>query len=258
MGDYYTYVLTVNSMPFYVGRGQGDRIKVHRWCAKKHPDCTHSACKFIRFIWEVGYDFEEQKIDENLDQEQANQAEKDLIKKGFDQGWNFVNKTDGGTGPNGYKWTQKQREQRAQFMLEDMKRDPERYNRFIYSHLGEKQSPELIEKRAKAIKEAWQDGPLRENQRQRMLNKWSDPDAKAKQKERFADPALRKKCGEANKGQTRKALTYHGFIAPDGTVYSPVHNLTLFCQEHGLQKSNMCLVDKGKQVAHKGWTKLPQ
>lgn len=215
--DYYCYILTVDNIPFYIGQGRGQRMQFHEWHAHGSKECSHSACMFIRAAEKLGHHIGRYKDSENMTREKSLQRESELIDIGHIKGWPLVNKPP--AGPKGRKWTQDEREYRTA-----------------------------------AITETWQDEGLREQQRKRQQERWSDPTEKTKQKERFADPAMRKKCGEANKGTTRKALTYPGFIAPDGTVYAPVHNLALFCKDHNLQKSNMCLVAAGKQQAHKGWT----
>ena len=53
-----------------------------------------------------------------------------------------------------------------------------------------------------------------------------------------------------------KAKRYAGFVAPDGTEYRDVHNLSAFCREHGLLVSKMAQVAAGKRKQHKGWRKV--
>ncbi len=50
------------------------------------------------------------------------------------------------------------------------------------------------------------------------------------------------------------ARTWHGFVAPDGTVYRNIHNLAAFCREHGLTLSHMIKVYRGRRNQHHGWT----
>lgn len=45
------------------------------------------------------------------------------------------------------------------------------------------------------------------------------------------------------------------FVAPDGTEYRNIPNLTAFCRENGLSASCMCRVHAGKEESHKGWRK---
>ncbi len=54
-----------------------------------------------------------------------------------------------------------------------------------------------------------------------------------------------------------RAKQYPGFVAPDGTTYRDVYNLTAFCREHGLMPSKMALVHSGERHHHRGWRRLP-
>lgn len=53
-----------------------------------------------------------------------------------------------------------------------------------------------------------------------------------------------------------KAKRYDGFVAPDGTEYRGVRNLSAFCREHGLLNSKMGQVATGKREQHKGWRRI--
>lgn len=53
-----------------------------------------------------------------------------------------------------------------------------------------------------------------------------------------------------------RAKHYPGFVAPDGTIYRDVYNLTAFCREHGLSPSKMVIVQSGKRQHHRGWRRL--
>lgn len=57
------------------------------------------------------------------------------------------------------------------------------------------------------------------------------------------------KIGKSN------AKNYLGFISPAGEIFSPVHNLSKFCDEHGLNLSCMTAVNNRKRIHHKGWIK---
>lgn len=48
--------------------------------------------------------------------------------------------------------------------------------------------------------------------------------------------------------------TYSGFIAPDGLEIGPIENLARFCRKHGLEKSHMVALYRGKLLSHSGWT----
>jgi len=44
------------------------------------------------------------------------------------------------------------------------------------------------------------------------------------------------------------------FLSPEGVVFV-VENLVSFCRDRGLDHSHMCAVHRGKEKAHKGWSK---
>ncbi len=48
--------------------------------------------------------------------------------------------------------------------------------------------------------------------------------------------------------------TYDGFIAPDGRPAGTITNLARFCREHGLDKTHMVAVMRGRICSHRGWT----
>lgn len=47
---------------------------------------------------------------------------------------------------------------------------------------------------------------------------------------------------------------YDGFIAPDGQLIGRIVNLAAFCRRHGLEKSHMLAVMRGRICSHHGWT----
>lgn len=53
-----------------------------------------------------------------------------------------------------------------------------------------------------------------------------------------------------------RAKTYPGFVAPDGTVHSPVTNLSAFAREHGLHGPAMFEVAHGKRTHYRQWRAL--
>lgn len=53
--------------------------------------------------------------------------------------------------------------------------------------------------------------------------------------------------------QARSSKTHSGLIAPDGTIYSSIHNLSAFCREHNLNYANVQLVLLGKRRHCLGW-----
>ena len=96
-----------------------------------------------------------------------------------------------------------------------------------------------------------------------------------KTKGRIASQSTREKLRQANLGENnpnyglkrspetrakmayKAAKTYPGVVSPDGVIYTSIHNLQKFCQDHGLDTSNMrmFLCDKKKSGLYKGWKK---
>lgn len=50
--------------------------------------------------------------------------------------------------------------------------------------------------------------------------------------------------------------TYPGLIAPDGTEYRNIKNLSAFCREHGLESKTMHSVANGKVPSSLGWRRI--
>ena len=48
--------------------------------------------------------------------------------------------------------------------------------------------------------------------------------------------------------------THEGFIDPDRRAVGPIRNLAAFCREHGLDKTHMTAVARGRILSHRGWT----
>jgi group I intron endonuclease len=62
------------------------------------------------------------------------------------------------------------------------------------------------------------------------------------------------KISASNMGNTYTAKTYNVIlIAPNGDEHGPIHNLSAFCREHGLDQGSISLVIAGKAKHHHGW-----
>jgi hypothetical protein len=81
------------------------------------------------------------------------------------------------------------------------------------------------------------------------------PESRQKLDAHLHSPAFREKQLQGAR-KSKNTKTYAGFISPDGTVYSPVRNLTAFCKEHRLKTTSMCDLVIGKSFQHKGWIRL--
>lgn len=55
-----------------------------------------------------------------------------------------------------------------------------------------------------------------------------------------------------------KAKHYKGFVAPDGTIYRDIYNLAEFCRNHNLNAGEMCALNNGKALSHRGWRLLKE
>lgn len=54
--------------------------------------------------------------------------------------------------------------------------------------------------------------------------------------------------------QREYVKTYNGFITPDGRSAGSITNLAAFCRLHGLDKTHMVAVARGRIYSHRGWT----
>jgi len=89
---YYVYILyDENGVPFYVGKGKGDRWLHHELDAKNCKEARNARLLHkIRQIWSLGYDIQKAKVLMNVSQSVAFNYEKVLIKI-------IGRKEDGGT-----------------------------------------------------------------------------------------------------------------------------------------------------------------
>ena len=102
-----------------------------------------------------------------------------------------------------------------------------------------RENPQYRKNLREAIIRASQDPVLRKRRSDRMKERLKDPEYKAKW---AAD---------------HNTKTYDGFIDPNGKVYRHVYNLTEFCQQHNIDRTNMLRVyyEEYGYKSCKGWTK---
>jgi hypothetical protein len=254
---FYVYALYRNDIPFYIGKGCNQRMDMHESCARNKTTCKHLTCRVIRKAWRTGEIITKAKLYENLTEEEAHGLEQETIALGHSVDWPLVNLTVGGEGASGYKWTSEQREMRRQIVLQEMEEQKERYERFKYANSGRVMSEDERKKRSESVRQGWSDPDLLEKQKEHGERLWNDAEYRAKHQASMHTPEVHEKLAYWKGKASPKTATYPGFIGPDGTVYENVHNLTHFCEQQGLQKSNMCLVAAGKQYEHKGWKRYP-
>lgn len=84
-----------------------------------------------------------------------------------------------------------------------------------------------------------------------VKEQWNDPEVRRKRTEGVRN--ARRTTQSRVKTAIASAKTYKGFVAPDGTIYQSIFNLTEFCRERNLDTSSMIKVGLGKRKTHKGW-----
>jgi hypothetical protein len=150
MNTFYVYALfRENGVPFYIGKGQGDRWLVHEYHARatKRRDAR---CSIIRRMQSAGRDVPKIKLHEGLTEATACAYEIALIAAiGRDNVGPLVNLTDGGEGKSGWVTSP---ETRAKIGAANRGRirTPEAIEKTAVKLRGRKLTPEHIEKVAAA------------------------------------------------------------------------------------------------------------
>jgi hypothetical protein len=105
---FYVYSLTdPEGKTFYIGKGNGQRIKAHRRDAKKFKHSNKYVERVINKIWSSDLDFSEKILFDNLTESEAFEAEIRLISEiGLD---NLCNFTAGGEGTTGMRHSEEAR-----------------------------------------------------------------------------------------------------------------------------------------------------
>ena len=65
----------------------------------------------------------------------------------------------------------------------------------------------------------------------------------------------RQKQSDGMRGRATAAKAWPGFLAPDGTAFTPVVNLAAFCRDHDLNAGYMYRVARGDKDYYRGWTR---
>jgi len=118
--------------------------------------------------------------------------------------------------------------------------------------LGKKQSPEHIKKRADAIRRGGKQKLKRLTEEQKAHL------SAINMGEKNPNWGLKREQSTKDMIANAVAKTWSGLISPDGTVYSPIKNLMLFCREHNLEYFSMVDVAKGKRAQYNGWRRYSQ
>ena len=108
MNNAYVYLLIDprNNLPFYVGKGHGNRCDFHVSEAKYYTKRKSLKLGKIRKLLSLGLLPIIKKVEENVSDEQALDFECLLIAEIRDLGIPLTNMTDGGDGAKGYKHTE--------------------------------------------------------------------------------------------------------------------------------------------------------
>jgi hypothetical protein len=102
----YTLVDPRSSLPFYVGKGSGERCNAHIVEAKYYVKRKSLKLNKIRKLMRLGMEPIVVKVEENVSDKQALDLECLLIAEMRDLGFALTNMTDGGDGAQGYKHTE--------------------------------------------------------------------------------------------------------------------------------------------------------
>ena len=113
----YTLIDPRNNLPFYVGKGSGERCNAHVVEAKYYVKRKSLKLNKIRKLMRLGMEPIVVKVEENVSDKQALDLECLLIAEMRDIGFVLTNMTDGGDGAQGYKHT----EEHKQMMREKFK-----------------------------------------------------------------------------------------------------------------------------------------
>lgn len=102
----YTLIDPRNNLPFYVGKGSGERCNAHVVEAKYYVKRKSLKLNKIRKLMRLGMEPIVFKVEENVSDKQALDLECLLIAEMRDLGFALTNMTDGGDGAQGYKHTE--------------------------------------------------------------------------------------------------------------------------------------------------------
>jgi hypothetical protein len=102
----YTLIDPRSSLPFYVGKGSGERCNAHVVEAKYYVKRKSPKLNKIRKLMRLGMEPIVVKLEENVSDKQALDLECLLIAEMRDLGFKLTNMTDGGDGAQGYKHTE--------------------------------------------------------------------------------------------------------------------------------------------------------
>ena len=110
----YTLIDPRNHLPFYVGKGSGERCNAHVVEAKYYVKRKSLKLNKIRKLMRLGMEPIVVKVAENISDKQALDLECLLIAEMRDLGFALTNMTDGGDGAQGYKHTEEHKQRMSE------------------------------------------------------------------------------------------------------------------------------------------------
>lgn len=244
-----------STVPFYIGKGCKKRIDGHEYCARKHATCKHLTCRIIRKEWREGRNITKVKIADGITEQAAFSLEKLFIDLGAVYKWPLVNKTFGGEGVSGYIRDKEWRARRSKLAKELVKQG--KFEHLKTVNAGRIHTQEERRKRSESIKRATSTPEAHALKILRSKEMWKSETYRENHRRAMHTPEAHEKLAYWKGKESAQAKTYPGFIAPDGTIYQDVKNLTRFAKEHGLLVSALCCVAQGKVASHKGWKRYP-
>lgn len=215
---FYVYVLArPNGKPFYVGKGQGNRVYSHETEAKSGHKCHK--CNVIRKIWRQGGEVQRYIVFTTDDVQEALDYEREQIAMHGRK--NLTNRTDGGEATSGWDPSPETRAKISKAQRHRFAENPElraknaahikswwesSENRAAASDQGRRrfeEKPELRTQISDRQKQRYARPEERERLREQAKAQMSDPAQREKARERararMQDPAQKERLIAANK-----------------------------------------------------------
>lgn len=252
---FYVYVYSDprNSVPFYVGKGEGKRYRAHLTIANQenHRYYNLPVANKIRKLRREGIEPKIEKKFKGLAEEEAFEKETELIIKigrrksvGGDGSGPLLNLSDGGEGASGWKMSKESKE------------------KIRRAKLGEK-NPMWGKTTSKRQKEAARQANLGKTvsgeTREKLRKANSGENHPCYGKFGPEHPRYGKKFSQESIDKVRKSLgkkkgKLYALITPNGEVFKIKNTLSNICREYNLSYRAMLHVLNKEQKDHKGWT----
>jgi len=263
---FYVYKLVDprSKLPFYIGKGNGNRIYSHEQLVKnnKVPNGNTYLFNKIRKILKLGYSIEYCKIAENISEQDAFQLEISEIQKYGIRGVGCLcNLTIGGDGVTGRKASQAEREAnrlRAIISFRDplfRKKYEDGRAKVDWIKVRQKQSETLKHRFATDLK-------FRRNHRRKITQVSNTQESRDKNSKVISEfykthPDQKRKLSEIQKelwasGKYDNSKSWK-FKSPGGKMFK-FKNLNQFCKSNNLTPSLMNKVSRKERNHHRGWT----